>query len=171
MVKKRILIVLDGLGDLQCKQLGNKTPLDAAHTPNLDKLAAKSRLGYMYTIKEGIAPESDTATLAILGNDPYKVYTGRGPLEAAGADAKLTKDFIAFRANLSTVKGNKIIDSRVGRNLTTKEAISLSSAINKKVKLPYRFRFIPTIQHRAVLIIYKKLSPNISNTDPAYVKH
>lgn len=170
MGKKRILVVLDGLADLSCKELSGKTPLEAAVTPNLDKLALSSRLGYMYTIKEGIAPESDSATLAILGNDPFKLYTGRGPLEAAGTALKLGKNFTAFRANFATVSGNKVIDRRVGRGLTTKEARALSKAINENVILPFDFAFLPTIQHRGILVIYSRLSTSISNVDPAYVK-
>lgn len=170
MNKKRILVVLDGLGDLPSNTLNNKTPLESANTPYLDKITKNSRLGYMYTIKENIAPESDSATLAILGYDPYKSYTGRGPLEAAGISEKLGSNFLALRANFATVKSNNVIDRRVGRGLSTKEAKLLADSLNKNIMLPFKFKFIPTIQHRGVLIIYKKLSDNISNTDPAYIR-
>src|SRR3990167_1744752 len=140
MNKKRILVVLDGLGDLPSSTLNNKTPLESANTPYLDKITKNSKLGYMYAIKENIAPESDTATLAILGYDPYKSYTGRGPLEAAGTSEKLGNNFLALRANFATVKNNEVIDRRVGRGLSTKEAKQLSDFLNKNIILPFKFK-------------------------------
>jgi 2,3-bisphosphoglycerate-independent phosphoglycerate mutase len=124
----------------------------------------------MYPIKEGIAPESDAAVFALLGYDPYKYYSGRGPLEAYGAGIKIDEGDLCLRANFATMKGDKVIDRRVGRTLTTKEAEILADAINKKVKLKQKFLFRPTIQHRGVLIVRGSFSDNISNTDPGYEK-
>ncbi len=166
---KTILVILDGLGDKPIKELDNKTPLEAAKKPSLDFLAKNGKTGLIYPIKKGIAPESDTGVLAILGYDPDKYFSGRGPLEAYGMNLNI-KNSLVLRTNFATIKGNKIIDRRAGRNLTTKEAKILANAINKKVKLPFKFLFKPSIQHRGVLIIKHKLSTNISNIDPAYKK-
>ncbi|MFH1678636.1 MAG: phosphoglycerate mutase, partial [Candidatus Omnitrophota bacterium] len=81
-MKKILYIVLDGLGDLPIKELNDKTPLEAALTPNLDQLAQKGKTGIVYPVAKGIAPESDIAVISLLGYDAHKYYTGRGPLEA-----------------------------------------------------------------------------------------
>ena len=172
---KLIYVVIDGMGDLPIEELGNKTPLEAAETPNMDFLAKRGKTGMMYTVGKGIAPESDVAVISILGYDPYKYSTGRGILEAVGAGAVVKDGDLALRCNFATLTDeNRIVDRRVGRNLTTKEAGELSKAINKKVTLelhPVDFRFMSTIGHRGVLVIHNKnnfLSSKITNTDPAY---
>lgn len=172
---KLIYVVLDGVGDLPIEELGGKTPLEVAETPNMDTLAENGKTGLMYSVKKGIAPESDVAVISILGYDPFKYYTGRGPLETLGADIDMKDGDLALRCNFATLgHGNKIVDRRVKRSLTTKEATELSKAINREVKLqsyPADFEFKNTIGHRAVLVIRSKgkpLSNNITNSDPAY---
>ena len=168
-------MVIDGLGDRPIPELGNRTPLEAADTPNLDELVPKGKLGLMYTVGKGIAPESDVAVVSILGYDPAKYYTGRGPLEAFGANLIMNDGDLALRCNFATVDGtNKILDRRVGRNLTTSEAAELSKSINSEIRLetvPSRFEFRSTVGYRAVLVIKKNngsLSGKITNTDAAY---
>ncbi|MDI6737583.1 MAG: alkaline phosphatase family protein [Nanoarchaeota archaeon] len=167
---KTLFIILDGAADRPCAELGNKTPYEAANIPNLDFLAKNGRCGLVQTVGKGIAPESDFAVMAIMGYDPYKYFTGRGPLEAYGAGIKLEKQFLALRTNFATVEGNEIKDRRVGRSLTTLEAKELEKEINKKVKLPCKFIFKSTTEHRGVLVLYGKFSADVSNTDPAYEK-
>ncbi|MFH1867745.1 MAG: 2,3-bisphosphoglycerate-independent phosphoglycerate mutase [Candidatus Omnitrophota bacterium] len=177
-MKKILYIVLDGLGDLPTPQIGNKTPLEAASTPNMDMLAKKSKAGSVYTVGKGIAPESDIAVISILGYDAHRYYTGRGPLESYAEGLKVDDGDLAFRVNFATMEdGNsdKIKDRRVGRNLTTEEATALADEINKGVKLdlPATFSFRNTIGHRGILVIYgggRKLSGEVTNTDPAYAK-
>ncbi len=165
---RTIFIVLDGVADLPC--INNKTPLEAAKTPNLDHLAKNSKLGYVYPIKENFAPESDAAVMSILGYDPKKYFTGRGPLEALGSGFKIKKGYLALRVNFATIKNNKLIDRRAGRNLSTKEGSLLSSTINKKLKLSHPFILIHSTEHRGSLIFKGKFSSNVSNVDPAYEK-
>lgn len=172
---KLLYVVIDGMGDLPIEELNGKTPLEAANTPNMDYLAKIGITGLMYTVEKGIAPESDVAVLSILGYDPLIYYTGRGPLEAFGAGLTMRNGDLALRCNFATMDSKKrIIDRRVGRDLTTEEAKELSKAINEKVKLesyPVDFEFKNTIGHRAILVIKSKLKPlsnKISNTDPAY---
>lgn len=168
---KLLLVVLDGLADRPVKVLGGHTPLEAAHIPHLDWIATIGRTGLIQTVRKGIAPESDSAVLALLGYDPFKYYTGRGPLEAVGAGMKYVNGMLALRANFATLAGRRIIDRRVGRTLTTREAKALEAALNAKVKLRgVRCLFKATAGHRGVLLIWgPKLSAKISNTDPAYV--
>jgi 2,3-bisphosphoglycerate-independent phosphoglycerate mutase len=167
-------VVLDGLGDLPIQELGNKTPLEAALTPNLDRLAQQGKTGIVYPVAKGIAPESDIAVISLLGYDAHKYYTGRGPLESFAEGLKVDDGNVAFRVNFATVAedGSTIKDRRVGRNLTTDEAATLAKEINTKVTLSgATFEFKNTIGHRGVLVIRgirSKLSGWITNTDPAY---
>lgn len=173
---KLIFVAIDGMGDLPIESLGNKTPLEAAETPNLDSLAKKGKTGLMYTVKKGVAPESDVAVISLLGYDPFKYSTGRGVIEAAGVGLKMKDGDLALRCNFATLgQGKTILDRRVARSLTTEEASELTQAVNKEVKLtsyPATFEYINTLGHRAVLLIRSNadpLSSNITNSDPAYV--
>lgn len=167
---KGILVIIDGLGDLENRQLGGKTPLEAAHTPNLDFLATRGEQGYFYTVKPNYAPGSDEAIVSIFGNDIGGL--SRGQLEAYGTDLNLRKGDLAFRVNFSTIdsleKGN-VKSRRAGRTLTTKEAKELSRAINK-INFPHKFDFVATNQHRAVLVIRGNFSSDITGNDMTYTK-
>ncbi|MEM4271813.1 MAG: alkaline phosphatase family protein [Candidatus Pacearchaeota archaeon] len=174
-IKKRkmkgIFVIIDGVADEKISALGDKTPLEAAKTPNLDEIAKKSEINYCYPIKEGIAPESSSAIVSLFGYNPY--LSPRGPLEALGVGAKMKKGDLALRCNFATIddlKDGNILDARAGRNLTSTEAAILAKAINQKVKLPngFKFEFYSSIQHRGVLIIRGGFSDNISNADPFY---
>ena len=174
---KLLYVVLDGLGDLPSPELNGETPLESARTSNMDSLASAGKTGMVYPIKEDVAPESDAAVISILGYDPFRYYTGRGPIEACGAGIKMEDGNIAIRCNFATIsEDGTIIDRRVGRNLETEEASQLTQTLNDEVKLtdpPAEFIFKNTVAHRAVLLIKRldgKLSGKITNTDPAYVK-
>lgn len=173
-MKKILYVVLDGLGDTPIKELGDKTPLEAALTPHMDKLAQKGVSGVVHTVAKGAAPESDIAVISLLGYDAHKYYTGRGPLESFAEGLRVDDGNVAFRVNFATVKddGRTIIDRRVGRNLSTEEATILAKDINSKVTLTNAtFEFKNTIGHRGILVIrsmHSQLSAWITNTDPAY---
>ena len=163
---KGVFIVLDGAGDGPCSALGGKTPLEAAVTPNLDAIARESKLDYCFTVREGVVPESDNGILNLLGYDPELI--GRGTLEAMGLGIKLKNGDLAFRCNFATIddlENREILDRRAGRTLTTKEARILAEAINKGVKLPFKFEFYSSVQHRGVLVIRGGFSDNISKVD------
>lgn len=166
--KKLIFVVLDGIGDRLVKELQNRTPLEAAHTPALDKLASQGVTGHVQVLP--FAPESDEAVFTLLGYD-LKDYRGRGPLEAFGSGVPFKKGMIALRCNFATAAGNKLIDRRVGRSLASNEARMLADSVNRNVKLKNgKFSFKATAAHRAVLVLQQKqpLSALITNTDPAY---
>jgi 2,3-bisphosphoglycerate-independent phosphoglycerate mutase len=167
---KGILVVVDGMGDLPNSQLGDKTPLEAAHMPNASFLASRGELGYMYTVKPGFVPESDEAVVSIFGND--LISSTRGQLEARGADIKLVRGDLALRANFATIdsfKAGNIMDRRAGRTLTTNEAEILAKALNK-IKLPVQFVFKATVGHRSALVFKGGFSDNISGNDMTYVE-
>ena len=167
---KGILVTLDGIGDLPCRQLEGKTPLEAANTPNLDFFATRGEMGGMYPVRPGFIPESDEALISIFGNE--LINSTRGQLEARGTDIKLTRGDLALRVNFATIdslKEGNIIDRRAGRTLTTAEAEELARALNK-IKIPCKFVFKPTIQHRGVLIFRGGFSDNITGNDSTYSK-
>lgn len=175
-LKKIVYVILDGLGDDQLGALGGSTPLEAALTPNLDRLAREGRNGYVTTVGEGIAPESDIAVFSILGYDPHEHHTGRGPLESVGAGVEMHDGDLAYRVNFATVEqedhGWAIVDRRVGRDLTSEEAHELADEVNAKVSVPNcSFQFKATIGHRGILVLRSEegaLSAEVANSDPAY---
>jgi 2,3-bisphosphoglycerate-independent phosphoglycerate mutase len=173
---KLIFVAIDGMGDLPIASLGNKTPLEAAETPNLDSLLKRGKTGMMYTVKKDVAPESDVAVISLLGYDPFKYSTGRGVIETAGVGLKMKDGDLALRCNFATLgQGKTILDRRVARTLSTEEASELTKAANEEIKLtsyPATFEFKNTLGHRAVLLIRsgaKPLSSHITNSDPAYI--
>lgn len=169
-------VILDGLGDDPLEELDGRTPLEAASTPALDDLARRGRNGYVTTVGEGIAPESDIAVFAILGYDPHKHHTGRGPLEAVGAGMEVRNGDLAYRVNFATVEpdgtGFAIVDRRVGRDLSSDEAHRLAAEVQEEVALPdASFEFQATIGHRGSLVLrsdHGPLSAEVANSDPAY---
>jgi 2,3-bisphosphoglycerate-independent phosphoglycerate mutase len=173
-MKKILYIILDGIGDLPVKELNNKTPLEAAFAPNLDRLTQAGITGLAYPAGKGIAPESDIAVINLLGYDASQFYSGRGPLECFAEGLEVGDGDLSLRVNFATVgeDGHTIIDRRVGRDLTSDEATALAREINSKVTLSSAtFEFKNTIGHRAVLVIRSmrsRLSGCITNTDPAY---
>jgi 2,3-bisphosphoglycerate-independent phosphoglycerate mutase len=175
-LKRIVYVILDGLGDDALDALNGKTPLEVARTPHLDSLARRGRNGYVTTVGPGIAPESDIAVFAILGYDPHRHHTGRGPLEALGADLEVNPGDLAYRVNFATVEaegdGWTIVDRRVGRDLSSDEAKQLATEVQAGVRLADGdFDFKATIGHRGAVVIRSRggaLSAEVENSDPAY---
>jgi 2,3-bisphosphoglycerate-independent phosphoglycerate mutase len=170
-----IYVILDGLGDDPITEFDGRTPLEAAHTPNLDALARRGINGVVYTVGKGIAPESDIAVFAMLGYDPREHHSGRGPLEALGSGMDVRDGDLAFRCNFATVeKDMRIVDRRVGRDLTSDEARALAGEVNTNVKLSGASAELrATVEHRCVLHVRRDggaLSAEVTNTDPAYAR-
>ncbi len=165
-------ILLDGCGDRPNPRLNFTTPLEAAETPNLDRVAQKSRLGRVITVRRGISPESDIAVFNMLGYTFEKGYPGRGVVEAVGAGLKFEKGDLALRANFASADGRKIVDRRAGRNLTQEEADRLADELRAVKLRDAEFEFKSTISYRGVLLIRAegRLSAEVSNTDPAYAR-
>ncbi|MCE4628129.1 MAG: alkaline phosphatase family protein [Desulfurococcales archaeon] len=169
---KLLYIVLDGAADGFDPE---RSSLRRANTPGLDALARNALCTLVYTVRKGIAPESDVAVMSLLGYDPEKYYTGRGPLEALGAGIPVKRGDLALRANFATVDPRtlRIIDRRAGRSVTSEEAAKLAESLDGMALDGGKARavFRATIGHRAVLVIRHsemELDARISNTDPAY---
>jgi 2,3-bisphosphoglycerate-independent phosphoglycerate mutase len=162
-----LLLVLDGISDRPCPELGGKTPLEAAETPILDRLAREGICGIMDPIGPGIRPGSDTAHLSLLGYPPERYYTGRGPLEAEGCGIHMEPGMIGFRANFATLdREGRVTDRRAGRIHGTG---ALCDAIEEGVGLKQgvSFRFRPGAGHRAALALKGKgLGHCVSSNDP-----
>jgi 2,3-bisphosphoglycerate-independent phosphoglycerate mutase len=173
-VHRLVYVCLDGLGDDPVPELGDRTPLEAARTPVLDRLASEGRQGLVYTVGRDIAPESDIAVFAILGYDPRQEHPGRGVLEALGAGMDFADGDLAYRVNFATQDGGEIVDRRVGRDLSSEEAAALADEVNHNLRLPgATFELRSTVEHRGALVIRSTegpLSANVTNTDPAYKK-
>ncbi|MGV8143141.1 MAG: 2,3-bisphosphoglycerate-independent phosphoglycerate mutase [Methanothermobacter sp.] len=165
---KGMIMIMDGMADRPLEDLGFKTPLEGADTPNMDKLAETGICGIMDTIKPGIRPGSDTAHISILGYDPYVVYTGRGPFEAAGVGVDVLEGDIAFRCNFSTANDEGIIlDRRAGRIRERTE--ELASSINSIDIDDVEIIFKESTGHRAVLVLRGNgLSDKVSAADPKH---
>jgi len=172
-----VYVLLDGVGDLPHPNLVGKTPLDAASTPNLDRLAKNGTMGQVITVGKGIAPESDIAVFNMLG---YKFkhddYAGRGVVEAIGIGIDFKDGDLALRGNFATLNHDGvIIDRRAGRKIEKQDTEAVSNEIEEKIKFSDENAtaiITPTIGHRLVIRIRSNcaLSSNISNTDPAYVR-
>ncbi len=157
---------MDGLGDRPIKELDNKTPLEYANTPNMDKFASLGMNGLLHVIAPGVTPGSDTAHLALFGVDPYEYYTGRGPFEAAGIGLEVKQGDIAFRTNFATINTEDIItDRRAGRiSEGTKELAELF----KNMEIDgVEILLVAGTEHRAALVLRGDgLSDRVSENDP-----
>jgi len=150
---KYIILVGDGMADYPIEQLGMRTPLEAASTPNMDFIAQHGLLGQAKTIPDKMTPASDVANLSILGYDPKKYYSGRGPLEAANLGIKLEDDDVAFRCNLITASTDTLLDYSAG-HIKTAEAEKLIKFIDQKLG-SNKARFYHGISYRH-LLLYKR---------------
>lgn len=150
-MKKILLLIFDGLGDQPIASLDNRTPLEMAAKKNLDSLAERGSCGVIQPLPEGLYPTSEECHLALFGYDFQKDYPGRGVLEALGLDLKLNGKEIAFRANFGTVDDDLILkDPRAG--LIT-DVRMLAHAVSGKEIGGINFELVPSLGHRAVLIL------------------
>jgi len=160
------------MADRPIKELNWKTPLEAARKPSLNQIAKMGICGIMDPIAPGVPPGSDTATLALLGYDVLKVYSGRGAIEAIGSGINVSPSDVAFRCNFATVNENLVVlDRRAGR-IADEDAVKLAESLQKiRLQKPsVKFLFKNTIQHRAALVVRgQKLSTAVSDSDPGKV--
>ncbi len=167
---RAVLVIADGMADRPLRELSGKTPLEAARRPALNQIAREGINGVIDPISPGIPPGSDASTLALLGYDPFKVYSGRGALEAVGSGVKVLLGDVALRCNFATVDRNLVVlDRRAGR-IANEDAAKLAVVLqNIKLKKSYNatFFFKNTVQHRGALVIRGHgLSTSITDSDP-----
>lgn len=150
---KYVICVPDGCADEPCEALGGHTPLEVAHTPNLDALAARGEVGRAAVIPEGMPPGSDVGNMAILGYDPAEFHTGRAPIEAAALGLKLPADRIAYRCNLVTVEDDTMVDFAAGHP-SNEEASAMIAALDAELGrcAGAEIEFHPGVQYRHILV-------------------
>ncbi len=173
-----VYVLLDGVGDLPHPDLDGKTPLEAANTPTLDKIAKNGSIGEVISVGKGIAPESDIAVFNMLGYKFHHLdYAGRGVIEAIGVGIDFKDGDLALRGNFSTLNDEGvIIDRRAGRQIEKEDAQEIAKEIENKIKFLQPNSSVvvaPTIGHRVTVRIRSEgitLSSEITNTDPAYAR-
>jgi 2,3-bisphosphoglycerate-independent phosphoglycerate mutase len=151
---KYVILVGDGLGDYPVAELGGRTPLQAAKTPNLDELARRGELGLAQSIPPGMEPGSDIANLAIMGYEPARYHTGRAPLEAAALGVALGPEEVAFRCNLVTLRQQEaglVMEDYSAGHISTPEAQELLAALEAALGRDGR-RFYPGVSYRHLLV-------------------
>ncbi len=146
---KYVILVPDGAADDPLEELDGKTPLEAARTPYLDGLAKKGRVGSVLTVPEGMYPGSDVANMSLLGYEPARYYTGRGPLEAAALEVPLETHDVAYRCSLVASDGETLLDYSSG-HISTDEARTLMALVQEKLG-SRRFQFFPGVSYRHIL--------------------
>ena len=139
------------MADWKVPELGNKTLLQYANTPEMDRLARLGRTGMLKTVPDGFHPGSEVANSSILGYDQHKVYEGRGPLEAASIGVELAPDDLAMRCNLICIEDGKIKNHSCGR-LETSEGDVLIKFLQEKLGND-RIHFYTGVQYRHLLVI------------------
>ncbi|AMM42286.1 putative homoserine kinase [Candidatus Desulfofervidus auxilii] len=153
-MSKYIVLVGDGMGDYPLETLGGKTPLEAAHTPNMDFIASNGVLGLVETVPDGMPPGSDIANMSLLGFDPKKYHTGRGPIEAASLGIKVNPEDIIFRCNLVSLgkkEGAIFMEDYSAGHISSEEAKELILTLNKYLGSE-RFHFYPGVSYRHILV-------------------
>lgn len=148
---KYIVLIGDGMSDHPLKELGGKTPLEVAKTPNLDFLAQNGLCGWVNNVPKGMDPGSDVAAMSIFGCDPQKYYTGRGPLEAASLGVKLKPDEVAFRCNLVSIKDGEM-ESFTAHQIKTPESRKIFRKLNEELG-SREIKFYPGLSYRNLLVI------------------
>jgi len=146
---KYIVILGDGMADEPIAELGNRTPLQAACKPNIDKLASLGSMGMLNTIPEGFAPGSEIANLAVLGYDVPAVFEGRGSLEAASMGIPIEAGEMAMRCNLICIEDGKIKNHSAG-HISNEEAAELVEFLNKELSSD-SITLFPGVSYRHLL--------------------
>ncbi len=160
---KYIVFLGDGMADYPVPELGNRTPLQVANKPTIDRIARLGRCGQLITVTEDMPPGSEVANLAILGYDPRRYYQGRAVIEAASLGVNLEPDEVALRCNLICIKDGKIKNHSAG-HITTEEAAILIEEINRQLASSM-VRFYPGFTYRHLCVL-KQGSPELDCFPP-----
>lgn len=151
---KVIVLLGDGMSDVTYSELGNKSPLQAASTPNMDYMARHGQVGLARTVPDGMPPGSDVANLSVFGYDPSSCYTGRSPLEAISMGVKLEPDDVAFRMNLITLgqmNSSVYMEDFSAGHISTAEGRILVETLQEKLG-SREFEFHPGVSYRHLMV-------------------
>jgi 2,3-bisphosphoglycerate-independent phosphoglycerate mutase len=164
---KYIVLLGDGMSDEPIAELGGKTPLQVAQTPNMDRLARQGIIGLAETVPAGFHPGSDVANLSVFGYDPASCYSGRSPLEAASMGVELGPDDVAFRLNLVWLEahyGKLYMGDFSAGHIGTEDATALIATLQEYLG-DDQFTFYPGMSYRH-LLVWKNGKDRLSFTPP-----
>lgn len=160
---KYVIIVPDGAADEPLTQFEGQTPLEAAETPNLDRVSREGRQGLVRTVPDSMEAGSDVAQMSLLGYDPLRHYSGRAPIEAAAQGIKLARDDWVFRCNLVTIADSKMADHSAG-HISTEEATSLINELRTQID-DEQLSFYTGVSYRH-LIVFKGIDFDVRTYPP-----
>ena len=162
---KAVVFLADGMADEPVAELGGKTPLEAAETPWMDKIAARGASGTFLTLPEGFPTSSDAANMSVMGYSLAQYYPGRGPIEAVAQGIKLGPDDIAWRCNLVNVKDSILNDYSSG-HISNDVSVPLMKALQERFGSE-KVTFHPGVSYRNLLVLHgKEFSANIDYFKP-----
>jgi 2,3-bisphosphoglycerate-independent phosphoglycerate mutase len=147
---KYLILQPDGVADRPIAELGDRTPLEYARTPHMDRLANCGTLGMTHTIPDGFPPGSDVGTMSVLGYDPSRYHTGRSPIEAASMGVQLGADDVAFRCNLVCIDDGIMQDFTAG-HISTEEAAEIVRDLQRQLGAD-SLEFYPGVSYRHLLV-------------------
>ena len=159
---KYLIVLGDGMADEPIPELGGRTPLEAAETPNMDRIAREGAMGMLKTVPDGYQPGSDIANLGVLGYDVKTCYTGRGALEAASMGIDLGPADMAYRCNLVTIREGVMEDFSAG-HISSEEGAELLRSLNDHLAGSDAV-FYPGVSYRNLMIIPRGLG--VESTPP-----
>jgi 2,3-bisphosphoglycerate-independent phosphoglycerate mutase len=162
-VTKYVIVIPDGAADEPLEQFGNKTVLEAANTPGMDKISTLGRQGLVRTVPLGMEAGSDVAQMSLLGYDPKRYYTGRAPIEAEARNIKLSLEDWVFRCNLITIADGEMADHSAG-HISTAEAGKLIKELDDQLGNE-QIRFHTGVSYRH-LIVFKNLDFDVKTYPP-----
>jgi 2,3-bisphosphoglycerate-independent phosphoglycerate mutase len=169
---KYVVILGDGMPDYPVDELGGKTPLAYARTPNMDRLAKCGEAGMVRSVPAGMPAGSDVANLSVMGYDPDRYYTGRSPIEAVAMGVRLAEEDVAFRCNLVTLSGEgpyeyrSMLDYSAGE-ISTPEAREIIKDVADRLGNSI-FNFYPGVSYRHLMAWRGGPEPNAFNLTPPH---
>ena len=152
---KSLILLPDGMADTPLEELGNKTPLEFAHTPGMDSIAARGASGTFLTLPEGLPTSSDVANMSVLGFRPELNYPGRGPIECASQGIELGPDDVAFRCNLVYASEDGILRDYSAGHIENERSLKLMQALQEEFGSP-EVTFYPGVSYRNLLVLHGK---------------
>lgn len=168
---KYLVLLCDGMGDYKFEPLGNKTPMDLAYKPNMDRLAKTSMVGLAKTVADNLKPGSDVANLSVLGYDPQECYTGRSPLEAASIGIDLKDTDVTLRCNLVTLSDEEIYEDKTmidysAGDISSGDAAKIIESIEKELGNDI-YTFYAGVSYRHCLVV-KNGTVDLGNMTPPH---
>ncbi len=157
---KYMILLGDGMADEPLVELEGRTPIEAARTPNLDRMASRGTVGQFCPIPDGLPPGSDVGNLSLFGYDPRRAFRGRAAIEAVSQGIHLADDEVAFRCNLVTLEDGKMRDFTAG-HISTGEGAALIATLQEKLGADFPLVFHSGVSYRHLTIVRASASASL----------